>query len=319
MNGDQCAWAQSAALRKECRINMRITTEDINNSKNNNPELAKPDNEEKKPEINSIRDEVKLQRAKMKDKPFKEKVKYFWKYYKIHTIITIGVLLFVFSLVHSIANKKTNVFLCFTINSYGLDSEVISQSFADYAGIDTAKYDCFISTSYSLQPKLTDTYALTASQAIDVQIASGSLDAMMVDSACFYEYALQSYFVDLRDVLSDADLEKYEPYFYYVDMADYEKAMENADEFGPDYSKVTSLTTMEERNEEGLTHKDPSSMTDPIPVGLFINESNFVSNTECYSNCIAVIGIPASSQHINTTIDFINFMWDDELKWESVY
>ena len=38
---------------------------------------------------NSVWDEVKEQRRKLKGRPFREKLSWFWEYYKIHTLVVL--------------------------------------------------------------------------------------------------------------------------------------------------------------------------------------------------------------------------------------
>ena len=45
----------------------------------------------------SIRDEVKQQQDKMKDKDFKEKWDYFWEYHKFHVLTVVVALIFIIS------------------------------------------------------------------------------------------------------------------------------------------------------------------------------------------------------------------------------
>ena len=50
----------------------------------------------------SIRDEVKQQQDKMKDKDFKEKWDYFWEYHKFHVLTVVVALIFIISGVKNI-------------------------------------------------------------------------------------------------------------------------------------------------------------------------------------------------------------------------
>lgn len=304
---------------------MRITLEDTSDgskndkSTNNNQIDSNTTTDAKKKDTHSIREEIALEKEKVRKKPLKDRILYFITYHKVHVILSIVILLCVFYVFNTILSTKPLSFECFIINSFGLDGENLSNDFSDFANIDNKEFACNFSTSYSLEPKLTSTYELATSQAIEAKIRSANLDVMIIDSACYYQFALESYFCDLRTILTEEEIEKYQDYFYYIDMNDYQIALDNADEFGIDISHITSLTNIEAKNEEGLTHLDPSHMVDPVPVGIIINESPFVVQTQCYTNKVAVLGVLANSTRIEKAISFINYIYDENEEWESSY
>ena len=51
----------------------------------------------------AVSDEIKAQRGKIKEMSFKEKISYFWEYYRIPALVTILVIAFAGNLIYTIA------------------------------------------------------------------------------------------------------------------------------------------------------------------------------------------------------------------------
>ena len=60
----------------------------------------------------SVLDEIR-QEQKMVDKPFKEKLKYFWYYYKIPTIVILIVIIFGAGMIKDLVTAKDSAFTAF--------------------------------------------------------------------------------------------------------------------------------------------------------------------------------------------------------------
>ena len=99
-------------------------------------------------EQNSVSEEIRAQRQKLKGQGFKAHWDYFWEYYKIHTIIAVIVVIFLVTFIRDIANKKPYALYSLMINAVGLETQdIIQDGFAEYAGIDTSKEVVLTDTS----------------------------------------------------------------------------------------------------------------------------------------------------------------------------
>ena len=58
----------------------------------------------------AMRDEVREQQNKLKGKTFKEKLDYFWDYYKVHTIVLVFSIVVISVFVKDIVTSKDNAF-----------------------------------------------------------------------------------------------------------------------------------------------------------------------------------------------------------------
>ena len=63
---------------------------------------------------NSVMDEIREQHKKMKGKSLKEKFQYFWEYYRVATLVTILVAVFLGNLIYTVATAKDNACLLYT-------------------------------------------------------------------------------------------------------------------------------------------------------------------------------------------------------------
>ena len=217
-----------------------------------------------------IIDEIREQQRKMQDMTWKERFAYYWEYYKVHTIVTIVAIIAIVCTVRTLVNTKDYAFYGLMLNAYSLSSDVMSDTFSEYAGIDTNTYECFMD-----------------------------------------QYAVNQIFYDLREVLTPEQIEKYEPYFYYVDM-DIVRAQEDEDVIvDTDAIAAKGNLTLEEIHELAATRMDPSTMGDPVPVGIVMTDSPFATESHSYDDLVPVFGISVTTQRMDTCLQFLDYLWDD--------
>ena len=158
--------------------------------------------------------------------------------------------------------RKETTFYALMLNgteyNFMEDTSGNTAAFAEYAGIDEDKYQILYDTSVQIGTEAGDDY--DSSQKLMVYIAAGELDVMVSDADSLTKYAYRENFKDLRDFLSEEQLEKYQDSFYYIDNAvvkELDAANEAYDfDYVPDY---------------GDPHH-PEEMEEPIPTGIFVNE-----------------------------------------------
>ncbi len=76
----------------------------------------------------AMRDEVREQQNKLKGKTFKEKLNYFWDYYKVHTIALVFAIIVISVFVKDIVTNKDNAFSAVILNSYAHDTQEIGRA-----------------------------------------------------------------------------------------------------------------------------------------------------------------------------------------------
>ena len=248
-----------------------------------------------------LMDEFKEERAALKNGTPKEKLSYFWYYYKWHTVAIIAIAFFVVSFVYQFATKKETAFYAVMMNASPVtDGTEYSRAFADYAGIDLNKNEFFFDTSIRVgADDIVGDVNYTTMQKLVVYTAAAELDAMVTDTESFQKYANSYTFYDLRNILTEEQIAEYEPYFYYVDWATVE-AIETAntsfdETFVPTYKDPTK----------------PEEMEQPVPVGIYLNSCDDLMKNFYFRGEDVVMGVYGNTTHLETTLKYIDFLMED--------
>lgn len=219
---------------------------------------------------NSVHDEIREQQKKVfATMSRKEKLTYFWDYYKIHTIVVICAIVAVVTFVRQIQANKPYAFYAAFINSvFGLEDEtsaILENEFQEYAGIDPEAYQVCIDTSLSFSASDVSQYEMANRQKLVAMMNAGDIHVIVADTEAFDGYARAETFYDLSTLLTEKELAAYADLFYYTDAAAF------------DADTPSTLTEMEAAERayyaKVVDHGDPSSMEKPIPVGIRIPAS----------------------------------------------
>lgn len=270
-------------------------------------------------EYKGVHDEIKQQHMKTKDMSFKGKLGYFWYYYKIHTLVALLVIIFGAVFIHDIATSKDYNFYGIMLNSSVLDGDAMEASFGEYADLDMENYDCFIDTSSVFSFQDQSEYDLATYQKLIALVQTKDLDAIVMDSQTFYNFSFNSMMIDLRNVLSEEELAQYEGKIYYIDYAEVRKAEEADDDAAlTEENEKRSQATAAEIAAEAEAHRHPEGMTEPIPVGIFLDESSLVQKTNCYDQLMPVYGIVITGQRMDTAKKYLTYIFDENIPFETM-
>ena len=276
---------------------------------------------EKKPrEYRGVADEIREQQKKMKDMSLKEKLAYFWYYYKVHTIVILIVAIFGSIWIHEIVTAKDYNFYGIMLNSFQLSGEALGNSFSEYAGLDSENYTCYIDTLSTLSYQTQTDYDLATLQKMFALVQTGDLDTLVLDGQVFYNFAFNGMVTDLRTVLTEEELARHEGNIYYIDYAKIREAEANdgsTDELMKE-AEARRKATKEEMNAEAESHKDPSTMKDPVPVGIYLTDSPFAQKTSSYSALVPIYGFVTTSGRMETAKKYLEFLFDDSIPFESM-
>ncbi|MCR4634742.1 MAG: hypothetical protein K5754_00795 [Butyrivibrio sp.] len=291
----------------------------------------------------AVWDDIKKQHKKVRKKGFKAMASYFWDYYKVPTAVIIVIALFSFYLIRDMASNLPYGFYAMMINStMHPDGEVIGEDFAGYAGIDTNSYNVLIDTNQTLSTSSYNTYDVSTQERIMAITAAGDLDVMIADQSVFEQYARNSYMTDLRDLMSEDELKKYDGYIYYVDgailkaiedgtyeQASSENTADNESQGSQDdpsvagsNSAATDETISDEEisymlgisspssivSEDAFVLPDPDSMEDPVPVGIILSDTAFMQSTNTYAGSVPIFGIIGNSSRTDLAIKFLEYL-----------
>lgn len=277
--------------------------------------------QEKKPrEYRGVIDEIRQQQMKTKDMTLKGKLSYFWYYYKIHVLVAIIVIIAAGSWIHDVITSKDYNFYGMMMNSAYLDSEILENAFGEYAQLDMENYRCFIDTLSDLSYQGQSEYDMATFQRVVALVQTGDLDVMVLDAQLFYNFSFNSMMMDLRNIFTEEELSRYEGNIYYIDYSKVRRAIEadnNGEEAANDYPDLDNATP-EEIAAEAETHRNPASMAEPIPVGIFVGDSPLVQKTDCYGQLVPVYGIVATGHRTDAAKQYLEFMWNNELPFEDM-
>lgn len=274
---------------------------------------------EQKP-TRGVQDEIRQQQQKLKDRPLKEKLQYFWDYYKIHTVVFLVVVIFLITMIRDILSAKDCAFYGIMLNAVNLSGDSMESAFGEYAGLDLDTYECLIDTDSTLSYRTATQFDMAISQKLIALVQTKDLDVLVLDTEVCNNYANSEMLLDLTTVYTDSELQKYENYLYYVDKAQIDRANEDSNYTNEALISLSESGTFTDDDilKEAETHRHPENMEHPIPVGIFIEDSPFVQKTEAYDILKPVFGISATTTRPDTAKKYLEFLWDEQIDFASM-
>ena len=231
---------------------------------------------------------------------FKQKMVYFWEYYKIHTFIFFFLFISFAYLINHFLTAKTSAINGTFLNIDKIEGSASTQSleeaFIERQDIDSSKYEVRFNDGYALTGDTSLDYE--TDQALWVQMNAGEIDFIVSPHEYVVNYGYQDYFYDLRTILSEDQLDKYESYFLYVDGKVIKEMNEQA------------LLPDAETKIEVPTATSPDEMEEPIPV--FINLSSCEKIAQLYKSKYESLAfcIPASAKHLDMALVFLDYVME---------
>lgn len=238
--------------------------------------------------------------AVLKNGTLKQKIAYIWDYYKWHILIPIVVIsCLIWYIVHIITAPDV-ILNGVLMNAYktetSITGEELLEDFYKVQEIDSKEEEINLNTSMYYTAG-NDNANYEALQALMAWHAADSLDFICGDSMALTELAYRGYFPDLREVLTEEQLAKYEPYFLYMDQDFYVKRSE-------------MLNNMEDvSNMEYPDATKPEDMGDPIPVIIDMSQSPKLAKIYTDTSDTLAVGITANVVNKELTLDFIDYLF----------
>lgn len=268
-------------------------------------------------DIMSVAEEIREQQKQaFSTMNSKEKLAYFWDYYKIHVLVLIVVIVMVSTFIYQYVTNKDYGFYVSLVNAAitdqneNLASEWAAE-FQEYAGIDPKEYQVYIDTSVILSEDMSSSYSVSNEEKMFIMAQVGTINAIIAETESFEKYSQLEYFYNLENVLSAEEIEKYRPYFYYTDAATFDTGDDD-----------TFYEASEQKDPGALTinHRDPSCMEQPIAVGIILTSDNQLADAGYYAYLAndehdyqgypseTVLGIPVSSKEPELAVRFLEFL-----------
>lgn len=247
------------------------------------------------------RERIKAERKEyFKTAPFSKKIEFFWEYYKIHTLIVLVLVIGVGYFIHHLVTAKDTVLSGMFLNAYSLNDEVNvndwGQEFLKLKEFDTEEYNVSFIDSHTLTGN--DTTDREVEQAIWVQIGAGSIDFMVSPLDYVTDYAYQDYYCDLRTILSEEQIAKYEQYFLYVDG----EVIKEINELSQDIDNNVDVALPDVTK--------PEEMENPIPVLIDLSQCEKI--TELYNGTYdsLVFGVLINAEFTDNAVEFLDYLME---------
>ena len=232
----------------------------------------------------SIREEIREENKKnFKEMPFDKKVKHFWHYYKIHTIVAIGLIAFVvyFILLQTVLAPKPFGFCAYALSSNYYLSEDLTPidtfigGFADRLDIDTEEYQVVFDTSNAVNPDSTDMLDMAVDMNIVHAGEEGNLDVLIGSKAQIDFYVINGFYGKTLDILFTeemfAELDEAGLIYYYYD---------------------------EESDKE-------------YPIGVYVTDAPRLKELGLYNEDAEVIlSIVSFSERTDTSVEFVKYIFE---------
>ncbi len=258
-------------------------------------------------------DEFREEREAIKHGTWKQKLEYFWDYYKIHTLVTAAVLIFVVSMIYNHITATEPVLDGIFLNAYSQKDSAstftLMDDFAKAQKIDLKEYhvDSQQLAHISVQEQqenanIDSTAASTANTSLQVIMTKTSaevLDFIVGNHASMQEFAYGEYFIDLSEILSEEQYKQYEPYFLYIDMAVLERIREANNSMEKDSSISVPKST------------SPEDLEDPIPVLIDLSQCQKLMEAYGYEPKNLAIGVIANSKHQEMALNFVDYLMSE--------
>ena len=249
----------------------------------------------------ALMDEFKEEREAIKNGTFKQKMAYFWDYYKWYVIVPALVLVFLGYTIIQMVTSPDIVVNGILLNNSNMETQAsiteVVDGFAKEQEIDLNKYSIQLSTTLSYVPGDANAIGnMDCLQAIMTWVAAGTVDFINGDITAMTDLAYKGHLEDLREVLTKEQIAKYEPYFLYIDQAvitRQQEAFENKEQ-----NVVITIPDCTK----------PELMEEPVPVLIDVSSSSKLAKIYGTTTTQSVLGIAVNVPHIETTLEFIEYL-----------
>lgn len=171
----------------------------------------------------AVKDEFKKERESIKNAPLDKKIQYIWNYYWVQILFVVGIILVIIGVGVTVKNKKETLLTGIYLNCYEeeyVNNELV-EDFIEEKEIDTKKQELYFVTDLTYtadDDSLLGSDNSSTGQALTIYHESGTVDFVIASRAVLEELAYEkNFFADLRLILSEEDIEKYESYFIYLE------------------------------------------------------------------------------------------------------
>lgn len=171
---------------------------------------------------NSVNEEI-IEQAKLviEEKTFKEKVKYFYHYYRIHVIVAAILLFFIGAVIYTIKSNKEELLQVVVVNgNINVDYDKFYDAYVSQKEFDKKTQAYTIDPHYYIEKDFPSAYEQEMAEKIYIMGTAGEVDVVLCDESYFevtYDIAFGH---DLSLVMSDEQMEKWGDLLFWYDCPD---------------------------------------------------------------------------------------------------
>ena len=244
-----------------------------------------------------ILEHIKEERIKLADKTPKERLEYFWDYYKWPVFAILFALSLVIQGIAGVINQKDIAFSGIMLNcKIAIEDEDFLEGFYNHAGINADTEEAAFYTDIVLTDKNAQN-DVTAFQRIMAGVATKDTDFLIGQAENFRicAYSTGRIFMDLREFLDEDTLAQLADRLYYIDGA------------------VLNLLDAPVGEQVGvIEYPDPTkpeTMEDPIPVGIDISDRKALTEAYYFPDATLYLGVIANTVRPELTLSFIDYLF----------
>lgn len=241
----------------------------------------------------ATRKEKREYRKYLNEQPLKEKLLFFWEYYKWQALFwLVGIIFLIFFLYNKLTAPVYAIHGLMLNATSTTRADELETSYIEAFDMDIAKGSAHFSTDFSYKPgnKEQSRQNYEASQEILAQSKEQNLDFLTGPKSSMMDLAYNNIFTDLRQFFDKATSDKYKEYFLYVDQAIIDDENSTVMEF-PDPT-------------------NPDAMKDPVPVMLNISHCKKISDIYTSEEETLVFGLIANAPHPTNIKNFLNYIME---------
>lgn len=247
----------------------------------------------------AVMDEFKEEREALKHGTPKEKFQYFLDYYKWYVIIAVLVIIAGIYTVREIMNRKETVLYTCLLNTLELDASEYNAGFAEAINLDTNTCQLLFDADTWIDINSMDEATMASYQKLVAHLAAGELDIMITDADSITNYTYQEDFFTMEELLSPEQYERYEPYFYYIDMT----TLEDWHTFITDYDNL-----LLDISYDFPDPRKPEEMDAPVAVGIFLDECDEFRKCYHFRSDDVVFSVFLNTAHKETALQYLDYL-----------
>ena len=253
----------------------------------------------------ALMDEFRDERASIKNGTFKQKFSYFWCYYKWHVICSVLAIAIVVSFIYTIVTRKDIGFYVVMLNGFELTTaEEYSDEVTEFFELDPKEYTVLFDTSMFIDFNSRDQRTMASAQKMMVYMTAGDIDVVVSDTTSMQHYSYIDSFKDIREVLTPEQIEKYQSRFYYID----KRVIDSKNSEDP-----AAAEYMFDYPEDP---RDSSTMADPIPVGIYVDDQADFTENFLFERKDLVLTVAATCRRMDMAREYIDYIFADDAETE---